>query len=83
MNRHHGQLLHPGEEQGDGVEAGEVPAVVDSGLESLITGSSELEQLGVVRCCRLVDVTLPLDNFNVPGSLSGSNNTQFSLSSPG
>ena len=26
----HSQLLHPGEEQGDGVEAGEVTAVVDS-----------------------------------------------------
>ena len=45
-------------------------AVVDSGLESLITGSSELEQLGVVRSCRLLDVTLPFNNFKVPGCLS-------------
>ena len=66
VDRHHSQLLHPGEEQGDVVEAGEVPTVVDSGSEPLVTGGSELEQLGVVCGWSLLDVTLLLDNFEVP-----------------
>ena len=42
MYSYHGELLHLGEEQDRGVEAGKVASVIDSLAEVIITSSLEL-----------------------------------------